>query len=164
MFSGIYFPSSPVKLNTDTSLSKSVGAVQKSLSYAVGSLLSLGLMFVVFTSLGAAFVSGCPFRSPFSGVIRFIFRTLRTLSKQIPCGCLSSKRFRWLWFGTPVILWIASEMAAYATSDSGPLLMLFLFIASVPIAYSAQQEALHKPQKYKSLAWRYGCSFPSHCQ
>ena len=144
-----YFMSSPFKLNTNTSLSKSVLAVQLSLGYAIGAVLSLGLMFVVFTSLGAAFVPGCPFRSPFSDIIRFIFEKFQILSKRIPCGCLSSERLRWLWISILIILWLASDTAAYATANTGPWFPLLLFLAGVPVAYSTQHEAIHKPQKYK---------------
>ena len=143
--------SSPFKLNTNTSPSKSVLVVQLSLGYAIGAILSLGLMFVVFTSLGAAFVPGCPFRSPFSDVIRFIFEKFQTLSKRIPCGCLSSERLRWLWISILIILWLASDSAAYATTSTGSWFPLLLFLAGVPIAYSTQHEAVHKPQKYKIL-------------
>ena len=145
--------SSLVKLNTNTSSSESVLAVQLGLGYAIGALLSLGLMFVVFTSIGAAFVPGCPFRSPFSGVIkvviRFISERLQTLSKRIPCGCLSSERLRWLWIATLIILWLAADTAAYATYNTGRWYPLLLFLAGVPIACSTQLKAVHKPQKYK---------------
>ena len=138
-----------VRLNTNTSPSKSVLEVQVSLGYAIGALLSLGLMFVAFTSLGAAFVTGCPFRSPFSDVIRFIFENLRTLSKRIPWGCLSSERLRWLWIATLIVLWLAADTAAYATRSTGRWFPLLLFLACLPVAYSTQHEAVHKPQKYK---------------
>jgi hypothetical protein len=99
-------------------------------------------MFLGFTSLGGAFVSGCPFRSAFSSVIRFVFEILQTLSKRLSWGCPSSKKLRWLW--------IASDAAvAYATLISGTWFSLFFFPAAIPIAYSAQQEVVHKPQKYK---------------
>ena len=145
-----YFISSLVKLNTNSSPSKSVYAVQHNIGHAIGALLSVAVMFLGFTSLGGAFVSGCPFRSAFSGVIRFIFEILQALSKRIPCGCLSSKWFRWLWIGTLTFLWVASDAAvAYATTISGTWFSLFFIPAAIPIAYSAQQEVVHKPQKYK---------------
>jgi hypothetical protein len=142
--------SSPVKLNTNTSPSTSVYSVQDNIGHVIGALLSLGVMFLGFTSLGGAFVPGCPFRSAFSGVIRFIFEKLQTLSKRISCGCLSSKKLRWLWIGILTLLWVASDAAvAYATLISGTWFSLFFFPAAIPIAYSTQQEVVHKPQKYK---------------
>ena len=93
--------SSLIKLNTDTSPSISVWAIQESIALVIGALLSLGVFFLDFTSLGAAFVSGCPFRSPFSesDVIRFVFENLQAISKWTPCEWLSLKRLRRLWSG-----------------------------------------------------------------
>ena len=151
--------SSPVKLNTNTSPSMSIIGIQERVAqesvtgHAVGALLSLGVMFLGFTSLGGAFFPGCPFRSAFSGVIRFVFAKLQTLSKRILCGCHSSKWLRRLWIGTLTFLWVATNVAVtYATFISNTWLSwfsLFFFPAAIPIAYSAQQEAVHKPQKYK---------------
>ena len=107
-------------------------------------------MFLGFASLGGAFVPGCPFRSAFSSVIRLIFEILQTLSKRIPCGYLSSKRLRWLWIGTLTVLWVVSDaVVAYGTLIlSGTWFFLLIFLLAIPIAYSAQQEGAHKPQKY----------------
>ena len=70
-----YFKSSPVKLvDTNTSPSLSIFAVETNLGSVIGTLLSIGLMFLGFTSLGAAFFPGCPFRSAFSELMLFIFR------------------------------------------------------------------------------------------
>ena len=46
--------SSPVKLKTNTSPSTSVWEVQAALGQIIGVLLSLGVFFLDFTSLGAA--------------------------------------------------------------------------------------------------------------
>ena len=73
--------SSPVKFNTNTSSGTSVWAVQATIGHTIGALLNLGVFFLDFTSLGAAFVSECPFHSLFTVFIRFIFKILRTLSK-----------------------------------------------------------------------------------
>ena len=131
------FMPSPVKLNTNTSPSASIFAIQDSffraifdigletddfsfsinnIGLAVEIFLSVGVMFVGFTSLGGAFISGCPFRSAFSDVIRLIFEKLQTLSNRITCGCFSSKRLRWLWIGTFTILWVASGAAMLSES------------------------------------------------
>ena len=146
-----YFLSSQVKLHTNASPSKSVAAVQEYIGFTIGALLNGGVMFLGFTSLGGAFVSGCPFRSAFSVVIRFIFEKFQTFSKQIQCACFSSKRLRWLWIGILTSLWIASDVAvAYATLISGNWFSLFFIPAAIPIAFSAQQEVVRKPQKYKT--------------
>ena len=145
-----YFTSSPHKLNTNTSPSTSINAAQPNIGHAIGALLSVAVMFLGFTSLGGAFVSGCPFRSAFSGVIRLIFEILQMVSNWINCGCSLSKKLRWLWIATLTLLWFGSNAAvAYATLISSTWFSLFFFPASIPIAYSAQQEVVHKPQKYK---------------
>ena len=127
----------------------SVLEAQLTLGHVIGAILSLGVTFLVFTSLGAAFVPGCPFRSPFSVAIRFIFEKFQTLSKRILCGCIPSEKLRWLWIAILISLWLATDAAAYATYNTGPWFPLLLFLAGVPVAYSTQFEAVHKPQKYK---------------
>ena len=144
---------SPVKLDTKTSPSMSVSGVQDDIGVAVGALLSAGLLFLGFTSLVAAFVPGCPFRSGFSGVIRLIFEKLPTmiLSKRILCGCLSSSKSKWLWKGTLAFLWFVSIVAAafFHPFIPGTWFSFLSLVVTVPVAYSLQQEAVHKPQKYK---------------
>ena len=145
-----HFMSSPIKLNTDTSPSLSVLSVQPGIATTIGILLSLGLLFLVFTSLVAAFVFGCPFRSAFSSIIRLIFRTLQTLLKEIPCGCLSSKRLRCLWIGILTFLWVASVAFVALNSFFSPTWFPLLFLlAGISIAYSTEQETVHKPQKHE---------------
>ena len=68
-----YFISSLVKLNTNTSPSTSVSAVQKYIGFTTGALFNVGMTFLGFTFLGGAFLSGCPFHSPFSSIIQSIF-------------------------------------------------------------------------------------------
>ena len=142
-----YLMSSPVKLDTNTNLSTSVWAVEINIGSIIG-VLSVGVMFLGFTSLAAAFVPGCPFRSPFSDVIRFIFEILRGLSKRIPC-----ERLRWLrWLRNAIlaVLWLGSGIAvAYASLRASSWFSLFFISVTIPIAYSTQREAIHKPQKYK---------------
>ena len=107
-------------------------------------------MFLGITSLGGAFVPGCPFRSAISDAMRLIFKILQMLSKRIHCGCRLSKNLRWLWIGTLTLLWLASNVGvAYATLNSGSWFCLFFFPASVPIVYAAKKKIVHKPQKYK---------------
>ena len=71
--------SSLVKLNTKKIPVYQFKNITTSTSFqgAVEALLSVGMIFLGFTSLGGAFVSGCPFRSAFSDVIRLIFETIR---------------------------------------------------------------------------------------
>ena len=108
----------------------------------------------MYASLGGAFISGCPFRSPFSNLIRLIFEILHTVSNWILCGCLSSKRLPWLWIGTIIFFWFALNTAvAYATLISGTWSSLFLFPAAIPLAYSAQHEVVrknHEPRAQKN--------------
>ena len=154
-----YFKSSPVKLvDTNTSSSLSIFAVETNLGSVIGTLLSIGLMFLGFTSLGAAFVPGCPFRSAFSELMLFIFEKLQALSKWILglCRCLSSSKssewLRWLWIGILTIFWLASDAAvAYATLKDSTWFSLFFFSSTIPIAYVSQLELAYKPQKYRIL-------------
>ena len=144
--------SPPVKLNANTNPSRSVWAVQENIGQVIGALLSLGVFFLDFTSLGAAFISGCPFRSPSSAFIRHIFEKLQTLSKRIQCGFLSSKRLRRPWVGTLTFLWVALVAGiAYASLILPIWFPLLFLLACIPITYSTQHEheAVHKPQKYK---------------
>jgi hypothetical protein len=107
-------------------------------------------MFPCFTSLVAAFISGCPFRSGFSDFLKLIFENLQTFSKRISWVWLSSKRLRWLWIGTLIFLWLVTVAAvAYANKIYLFWLPLFFILAAIHIAYSSQQEVGHKPQKYK---------------
>ena len=158
-----------VKLNTNTSPSTSLDSILESFilnnnqtmafdgfmtvdntGIVTEGLLAVGMMFLGFTSLGGAFVPGCPFRSAFSGVIRLIFEILQKLIERITCGCFSSKRLRWLWIGTLALLGVAADAAlVYVTVKSRTWSSLFFFPAAIPISYSAQRKAVHKPQKYK---------------
>ena len=87
-----------------------------------------------------------------SGVVRFSFKTFQTISKRISC-VLSLEKFRWfrwLWIGTLTFSWVASAAAvAYVTTIAPIWFMAFLLPAAILIAYSTQQEAVQKPQKYK---------------
>ena len=117
-------------------------------------------MFLGFTSLGAAFVPGCPFRSAFSELMLFIFEKLQALSKLIlglKSRCLSSSKsskwLRWLWIGILTIFWLASDAAvAYATLKDSTWFSLFFFSSTIPIAYVSQLEPAYKPQKYRILS------------
>ena len=168
--------SSSVKLNTNTTPSTSfydlafinidlgidnldfTRAIQK-IGFAIEVLLGVCMMFVSFTSLGGAFISGCPFRSAFSDVLRLIFENLPKLSKRITSGCFSSKGVRWVWIGTLTFLWVALNAAvAIATFWYGIWFSLLFFPAAFPIAFLAQQKVIHKPQKYKIsrlAAWAF---------
>ena len=152
-----YYVFSGNKLNTNSNPSVSVLAVQSIIGFIIAALLNVGAMFLGFTSLGGAFVSGCPFRSVFSSVIRHIFEKLQTLSKPLwwilrGLGCLSSKRLQWMWIMLFTSFWVAligPLITATTAFSTGTWFSVFFFPAAIPIAYSAQQEAVHKPQKYK---------------
>ena len=144
-----YF-SSPVKLKIlIQALSMSVSAIQNVIGLIVGALLNAGVMFLGFTSLGGALVSGCPFRSSFSSIIRHIFEKARTLFKKI--GFLS---MNWgivrgaiglLFFAFQIVLIVFASETALTTGAWFSLVFPF----AIPIAWSAQEEAVHKPQKYR---------------
>jgi hypothetical protein len=176
--------SSPVKLNTNASPSTSIFAVQKKVNcaildlglgmdnldpaqsiekigFTIQVLHSVGVIFLAFISLFGAFIPGCPFRSAISDGFRLIFENLGTLSKRITFGWFSSKRLRWLWIGALTLLGFAAGTAlavAYNTFSFGAWLNLFFFPAAIPIVFLAQQEVVHKPQKYKVshlAAWAF---------
>ena len=140
MFSEIFH----VKLNTNSSSSTSVYAVQNNIGLAVEGLFSVGLLSLVTTSLAGALFSGFPFRSAFSSVIRLNFDILQTFSKWFRSR-LSSKKLQWLWIGTVTFFGVALGVAvAYAAFKSIKFILLF-FPGAIPIAYSAQHEVVHKP-------------------
>ena len=144
---------SDLNLNTNTYLSTSVVAVNLYIGLAIGSLINTGVVFLGLTSLGGMIIPGCPFRlsgslSSFSGVMRFLFQKIQTLSKRIPCGYLSSEKLRWLWIVTFTLLLIGADATILATKSGNWSILLF-FPASIFIGYSAHQEVDHIPQKYK---------------
>ena len=157
-----YFISS-FKLNTKSSPSTSVYAVQNTIGLVVEGLFIVGLLSLVSSSLLGAIFSGCPFRSAFSDAIRRFLETFQKISKPIE-EYLSSekakrkKRLQWLWIGTLAFLWVASSVAVgYAALKSIKFVVLFN-PGSIAIAYSAQLEAPHTPQKYKMsylAAWMF---------
>jgi hypothetical protein len=148
-----YFTSSLVKLNTNSSPSTSISAAQDIIGLAVAALLNVGLLFLGFTSLGGAFFPGCPFRSAFSSVIRFVFGKPLTLLKWILHGEMNQE----LWIGilallttVPVaaVVFVMSN-AAQTTGVGIWSSLIFLAAASFPLAVFAEKKAVHKPQKYK---------------
>ena len=139
--------------NTNTIPSMSVSAVQVTLGNAIGALLSIGVMFVIFTSIGAAFVPGCPFRSPFSDAIRFISEKLlaRIIDILIRRG---PKLFALplLEFGYIIFFLLVLFIAATASTIYGAPGTWFPFVSinlTLFVAIMAQGKAVHKPQKYK---------------
>ena len=100
-------------------------------------------MFIGFTSLGGAFVPGCPFRFAFSVVIlffRFFSDIIKVDAVRIPARI--PKEMGSIWN-------LHISATGYATWYSGVWFTLFFIPAAIPIAYSARQEVVHKPQKYK---------------
>jgi hypothetical protein len=145
-----YFTSSLVKLNTKLSPSISIRAASGLIGITTGDFLDVAVIFLVLTSIGGAFVSGCPFRSAFSTVIRFIVVTPQNLLKWILGGLLSSEWLRVLCIGTLILLWaVISSALAYLVFTTGNWTHLFFFTTAFPIALFAQREVVHKPQKYK---------------
>ena len=136
---------SPVKLNTNSNPSASVYPVQKNIALTIEGLFIVGMLSLGFTSAAGALFPGCPFRSAFSSVIE----NFQTLSKRTPCRYLATKRLRWLWIAILIIFWIASSAAVAYTSLKFNKFFLLLSPSIVPLVYSAQQEVVHRPQKYK---------------
>ena len=146
-----YFSSSSlVKLNTNSSPSLSILSVQDMIGDTVSFLLNIALMFLGLTSIVGAFVSGCPFRSSISTIIRFIIVKPHNLLKWILGRLLSSEWIRALWIGAMILLWAAiSSALAYAAITTHGWFFLLFFTAAFPMALFAQWEVSHKPQKYK---------------
>ena len=113
-------------------------------------------MALYIPCLVAAVIPGCPFRSAISEVVQFLFESLQRLFER--GRNLSSKTRRWLWIGTLAFLWIVSSAAvAYAGLKINKVILVFSPIG-MPMVYSAQQKANHKPQKYKIsrlVAWAF---------
>ena len=112
MFSEIYHFTSGYKLNTNSNSSTSVYAVQTKIGLTIEGFFNIGLFSIVSASAAGALFPGCPFRSALSEVMIFILETFLKLSKQIPCGYLSTKRLRWLQIAILLIVWAASDAAA----------------------------------------------------
>ena len=142
---------SPVKLNTNISPSTMVSAVQMNIGYAIQILLGLGLIFLVFTSFNAAAcISGCPFRSPFSDVIRSYWEkvyllVLREFFIQKRCPSI------WMWIECIILL-----IAGLATSISFlkvPIIVLpvsaIMFSFPILLLRALEKKVVHKPQRYK---------------
>ena len=126
----------------------SVSAIQNIIGLIVGALFNTGVMFLGFTSLGGALVSGCPFRSAFSSVIRHILEKSLTLIKWI--GGFLSVNWR-----SPALVFFLTFFQSFLITfgyqtalTTGAWFSLFL-PAAIPFAWSVQQETVHKPQKYK---------------
>ena len=137
-----------------------VSTVQKAIGAAVGVFLGVGLIFIVLTSFNAACISGCPFRSPFSDVIRSFFDKVGLLimreirKRRIP----------------PIRMWIECIMLLTAglitliktynvRFTSFPI---FSLVSGIPILVVAQSTVAHIPQKYKiSHLAAWVCSFIS---
>jgi hypothetical protein len=85
-----YFISSPVKLNTNTSPSASVYAVQDNIGLAIEVLLSVGVIFLGFTVTVTVYISwwSIRFRSaPYFRVLYNLFsKSFRSKRTRIPCG------------------------------------------------------------------------------
>ena len=144
-----YFMPSPPKFNANTSPSTSVSAVQVILGNAIGVLLGLGVMFVIFTSLGAAIISGCPFRSPFSDATRFLLEKLWIIGMlRGPKSCRRSL----LALGFSTLLCLGMSVPLFMSQrygSPGTWFPSFSIALSLPIALVAQHKAVHKAQKYK---------------
>jgi len=121
----------------------SVSALHDFIGFTIGALLNMSVMFLGFTSLGGAFFSGCPFRSPFSVIMRFIFKTFL---KRILCR---SEKIHALLILAGLWGVLGSVVGYYSTYTTGIWSSLFFFPAAIPIAYFAQRNVVHKHQKHK---------------
>ena len=132
--------------------STSVTPLQQFIGYIVGTILSLGLISLGVTSIGAAFVPACPFRSIFSSAIELLFEIPWVLLQTILSGVLGIKikKVQSVWNGCLVFLWVAYiALVAYAALNlsSACLILIFLPVA-ITLAYAARQEVDHDTQDY----------------
>ena len=145
-----------VKLITNSSPSISISAAQNIIGVTVAALFNVGLLFLGFTSIGGAILPGCPFRSAFSDMIRFIFEKPPTLLKWILHERLSLEWNRRLWIAILKILFLVLGVASIILTNNaliaatGICASLFIVTSiSFPLAFFARSEAVHNPQKYK---------------
>jgi hypothetical protein len=147
--------SSPLKLNTNSSPSKSISAAQDIIGLTVAALLNIGLLFLGITSLGGAFLPGCPFRSAFSSVTRFIYEKPQTLLKWILGRLPLLERVRKLSVFVLALLGPLQLVAMFVILITNVVntgiwtSLLFLTMTSFVMAIFAKKEVVHKPQKYK---------------
>ena len=142
-----YFISSQAKLNTNISPSTMVSADQKAIGAAVGVFLGVGLMFLVLTSFNAACIPGCPFRSPFSEVIRSFFEKVGILIMRE----IRQRRRPTIRMWIECFMLLAAGLFTFLKTynirfTSFPM---FSLVSGIPILVVAQRKVVHKPQKYK---------------
>jgi hypothetical protein len=128
-----------------------VSAVQKDIGAAVGVFLGAGLMFLVLTSFNAACISGCPFRSPFSDVIRSFFERVGPLiMREIRQRRFPSIR---MWIECIVLLTGGLLLVVFTLLKTYNVRFtsfpIFSLVSGIPILVVAQRKVVHKPQKYK---------------
>ena len=112
------------------------------------------------TSLAAAVLSECPFRSAISDVLQILFESFRRLFEGLGLGSgnLSWKARRRLLIGFLAFAWVVLCAAvAYAALKLNKFIIAFTPIG-IPVGYSLLQEPDHTPQKYKLpqlAAWAF---------
>ena len=141
----------------------SISAAQDIIGFVVAVLFNIGLLFLGFTSLGGAFLPGCPFRSAFSIVIRYIFEKPYTFFKWILHGRLSLRWVESMWTLILALFCYAPALAAvhmqvkvvldavYSTGIWASLLLLMISSLSLATVLRGPNAVVqvHKPQKYK---------------
>ena len=132
--------------------STSVKPLEQIIGYLVGTILGLGLISLGVTSIGAAFVPACPFRSVFSAAIGLIFEIPQRFLKTILSKVLGveKQKIRWLWMGCLAFLWVSfSAVVAYAAMNvtSAWLIVVFAPVA-ITLAYAAQHKVDHRTQDH----------------
>jgi len=149
-----YLTSSCLYFITNFISSISVSTVQRTIGFAVKTVLTLGLSPVGTVSLAAAFIPACPFHSSFSTFIQFCFELpLKLLPRTIKMGWTEvpqEKKVRYLQF-TGLLAWIGSGIGlVYATlNNSSSVPVLFFILVAITFACWVRGEPKgHKPQKY----------------
>ena len=139
----------------------SISAAQDIIGFVVAVLFNIGLLFLGFTSLGGAFLPGCPFRSAFSIVIRYIFEKPYTFFKWILHGRLSLRLVESMWTLILALFCYAPTLAAihmqvkvvlnavFSTGIWSSLLLLMISSLSLASVLRGPNAVVHKPQKYK---------------
>ena len=139
----------------------SISAAQDIIGFVVAVLFNIGLLFLGFTSLGGAFLPGCPFRSAFSIVIRYIFEKPHTFFRWILHGRLSLRWVESMWTLILALFCYAPTLAAihmqvkvvlnavFSTGIWSSLLLLMISSLSLASVLRGPNAVVHKPQKYK---------------
>jgi hypothetical protein len=136
-----YFTSAGLFLIINIIFSTSVVELNKTIGYVVAVVMILGFVLLAITSLAAAFIPECPFYSPFSAIIRLLFKFIR---KHV-----TWKEGHRLW--VPIVLcFVTAGVIAYFTLTYSENILPLVFIPlTITFSYAMADEDEDKEDRVK---------------